>query len=79
MKKAKKKKSAVRKPNRAKKASTASAEAEGVISGGLVEKQPQQKEQAAVAQHMFLHDDDTWAKAYFDQSDLHFLEREVFG
>jgi hypothetical protein len=28
---------------------------------------------------MFLFTDDTWAQRYFDQNDLRFLEREVFG
>ena len=35
---------------------------------------------AAVVQEVkFLHADDAWSLRYFDQSDLHFLEREVFG
>ncbi len=54
-------------------------DAEGLISNGLVDKQPQLMEQAAVAQQMFLHVDDAWAQRYFDPNDLHFLEREVFG
>ena len=45
----------------------------------MVDKQPQVKEQAAIAHAMFLLADDTWAQRYFDQSDLRFLEREVFG
>jgi hypothetical protein len=28
---------------------------------------------------MFLYTDDAWSLRYFDQNDLHFLEREVFG
>jgi hypothetical protein len=44
-----------------------------------VNKQPQVKAQAAVAHGMFLYTDDAWSLRYFDQSDLHFLEREVFG
>jgi hypothetical protein len=46
---------------------------------GLVRKQPQAKQQAAVAHGMFLYIDDAWSLRYFDQNDLHFKEREVFG
>ena len=45
----------------------------------MVDKQPQVKQQAAVANAMFLYTNDAWAQRYFDQNDLHFLEREVFG
>ncbi|MEO8316862.1 MAG: hypothetical protein ABI561_00920 [Bradyrhizobium sp.] len=88
MKKAAKKKSTVKK---AKKATTAKATksvktkptsasaVKGKIEDGMVDKQPQVKEQAAVAHAMFLLADDTWAQRYFDQNDLRFLEREVFG
>jgi hypothetical protein len=37
------------------------------------------KQDAAVAHAMFLATDDGWSQRYFDQNDLHFLEREVFG
>jgi hypothetical protein len=37
------------------------------------------KQQAAVEHAMFLYTDDAWSLRYFDQNDLHFLEREVFG
>jgi hypothetical protein len=37
------------------------------------------KQDAAVAHAMFLATDDTWSQPYFNQNDLHFLEREVFG
>ena len=66
----------------AKKAATSAmpaTAAKGKVSGGKVTKQPQVKQQAAVAHAMFLHADDAWSLRYFDQSDLHFLEREVFG
>ena len=46
---------------------------------GKVDKQPQVKQQAAPAHAMFLYGDDAWSLRYFDQNDLHFLEREVFG
>ena len=45
----------------------------------IVKKQPQSKQQAAVANGMFLYTDDTWSLRYFDQNDLHCKEREVFG
>jgi hypothetical protein len=63
----------------AKAKPTSATTAQGQVSGGLVDKQPQDKEQAAVAHEMFLFVDDAWAQRYFDQNDLHFLEREVFG
>ncbi len=78
MKKATMKKSTAKKAKKAvKKAIPASAE--GKVSGGKVAKQPQVKQQAAVAHAMFLYTDDAWSLRYFDQNDLHFLEREVFG
>jgi hypothetical protein len=69
-----------KKPKTSTKPQPASAAgAQGRVSGGIVAKQPQVKEQAAVAHEMFLYVDDAWAQRYFDQKDLHFLEREVFG
>lgn len=87
-KKAAKKKSPVKK---AKKAATtrttksvktkpgSASAVKGEVEDGMVDKQPQVKEQAAIAHAMFLFTDDTWAQRYFDQNDLRFLEREVFG
>jgi len=46
---------------------------------GSVDKQPQLIQQAAIAHSMFLYVDDAWSLQYFDQNDLHFKEREVFG
>ena len=80
MKKASKNKPTAKKTTKPVKASLATASAvKGEVDNGLVEKQPQVKEQAAVAKAMFLYTDDAWAQRYFDQNDLHFLEREVFG
>jgi hypothetical protein len=80
MKKARKKKSTAKTARKSAKTKPASAvDAQGQISDGLVDKQPQVKDQAAVTHGMFLYIDDDWAQAYFDQNDLHFLEREVFG
>jgi hypothetical protein len=79
MKKSTTKKSTAKKANKAvKKATTASA-AKGQVGGGKVARQPQVKQQAAVAHAMFLYTDDAWSLRYFDQNDMHFLEREVFG
>lgn len=52
---------------------------QGQGSNDVVDKQPQVKDQAAVANGMFLYTDDAWSLRYFDQNDLHFKEREVFG
>ena len=84
MKKAGNKKSTAKKAGTSAKTKPASAAAvqskvEGKIEDGKVDKQPEIKEQAAVAQAMFLYTDDAWAQRYFAQNDLHFLEREVFG
>jgi hypothetical protein len=80
MKKAGKKKSTAKKARTSVKTKPITAAAvTGEVDDGLVEKQPQVKEQAAVAKAMFLYTDDVWAQRYFDQNDLHFLEREVFG
>ena len=45
----------------------------------VVDKQPQSKEQAAVAAGMYLYTDDSWSLRYFQDGDLHCLERELFG
>jgi hypothetical protein len=78
MKKPSKKKSTAKKASKpAARKSASSANAKG--KKGPINKQPQVKEQAAVANGMFLYTDDAWSLRYFDQDDLHFLEREVFG
>ncbi|WP_316202851.1 MULTISPECIES: hypothetical protein [unclassified Bradyrhizobium] len=79
MKKATTKKSTAEKAKKAVKKATPAAAAKGKVSGGKITKQPQVKQQAAVAHAMFLYTDDAWSLRYFDQNDLHFLEREVFG
>jgi hypothetical protein len=56
-----------------------SSEITGEVKNGLVERQPEIKDAAAIAHEMFLFTDDAWAQRYFDRNDLHFLEREVFG
>jgi hypothetical protein len=42
-------------------------------------KQPQSKQQAAREHGMFLKTDDTWSQIYFEEGDLHCLERILFG
>jgi hypothetical protein len=79
MKKATTKKSTAKEAKKAVKEATSASAAKGKVSGGKVAKQPQVKQQAAVAHAMFLYTDDAWSLRYFDQNDLHFLEREVFG
>jgi hypothetical protein len=80
MKKVSRKKSTLKKAKKSAKTKRASASVvEGKVEDEMVDKQPQVKEPAAVARAMFLYVDDAWAQRYFDQSDLHFLEREVFG
>jgi hypothetical protein len=37
------------------------------------------KQAAALRAHVFLHTDDKWSLAYFDNNDLHCKERELFG
>jgi hypothetical protein len=75
MKKPSKKKPAAKKAAKPAKQKPAAA----LTSKGKVIKQPQVKQQAAVANGMFLYTDDAWSLRYFDQNDLHFKEREVFG
>jgi hypothetical protein len=53
--------------------------ANGKSKKGLITKQPEVKQQAALEHGMFLYVDDAWSLRYFDQTDLHFKEREVFG
>jgi len=77
MKKSKKKKSTAK--NAAKPAKRKAASATTAKGGNKVNKQPQVKQSAAVANAMFLYTDDAWSLRYFDQNDLHFKEREVFG
>ena len=67
---------AIKSPKR-KPASASNCKGKGRME--LVSKQPQVKQQAAVAHGMFLYTDDAWSLRYFDRNDLHFKEREVFG
>ena len=81
MKKAAKKKPGIRK-SVPKKTTAPAAKAVLQTSSGkrrLVTKQPQSKQQAALANGMFLYTDDAWSLRYFDQNDLHYKERIVFG
>ncbi len=80
MKKPRKKKAAAKKAVKSVKRKPAPAlTSKGERKKGLVNKQPQVKQEAAVAHGMFLYTDDAWSLRYFDQNDLHFKECEVFG
>jgi hypothetical protein len=80
MKKSSKKRSGAKKPVRSVKRKPASTlTSKGKSQNGLVNKQPQVKQEAAVAHGVFLYVDDAWSLRYFDPNDLHFKEREVFG
>jgi hypothetical protein len=69
----------VKKP--AKKVSKAKSARSGVkpTTKGLIDKQPEVKEEAAAQRGMFLYANDAWSLRYFNEDDLHFKEREVFG
>lgn len=78
----------MKKPTRKKTTATSAAKSaqpkttslsKGKGGRGVVNKQPQVQQQAAVAHGMFLYTDDAWSLRYFDPNDLHFKEREVFG
>jgi hypothetical protein len=58
----------------ARKTTASSAPAKAPVT-----KQPQSKQAAAKTAGMFLKTDDSWAAAYFDPNDLHFLDRQLFG
>jgi hypothetical protein len=80
MTKAKKKKAASKKaPKNAKQKPAPAVVAKGSGGKKVVDQAPQVKQQAALANGMFLYTDDAWSLRYFDQKDLHFMEREVFG
>jgi hypothetical protein len=40
---------------------------------------PASKQQAAASAAWFLSTNDKWAKKYFDSSDLHSVDRQLFG
>lgn len=61
----------------AKKTASASAPVTSKIP--LVAAQPQFKQQAAIQSGMFLYTNDNWSNAYFNDNDLHSLERKLFG
>jgi hypothetical protein len=45
----------------------------------LVSKQPRSEKDTALQAGIFLYTDDNWSAAYFNDSDLHCMERELFG
>ena len=40
---------------------------------------PDSKAAAATSAAMHLYTDDTWARAYYDRTDLHYFERSLFA
>jgi len=74
-----KKSTAKKAPKSVKQKPASALVSKGNGKTGPVDKQPQLIQQAAVAHSMFLYVDDAWSLQYFDQNDLHFKEREVFG
>jgi hypothetical protein len=79
MKKPTRKKAAAKKVAKPKKRNPAAVSTKAKGGKRVVVKAPQNKQQAAVSNGMFLFTDDAWSLRYFDQNDLHFKEREVFG
>jgi hypothetical protein len=80
MKKSKTKTSTAKKaPKPVKRQPAPAVISKGNGNKGLVNKQPQVKQQAAAANGMFLYTDDAWSLQYFNPNDLHSKEREVFG
>ena len=77
-KSAKKKTVPTKSTGRSKKA-TASPAGHPPAPQPLVNQQPQSKQQAALAAGVFLQTTDAWSEAYWDPTDLHVLERELFG
>ena len=45
----------------------------------LIKAQPQSPQTAAPQQGLFLLTNDSWSLNYFDNNDLHSLERQLFG
>ncbi len=50
----------------------------GKARGPRVRKLPQSKQQAAASAGWFLSTDDKWTNKYFDQKDLHSVDRQLF-
>ena len=79
MKKPTRKRATAKKVAKSKTRKPAASASQAQGGKRVVAKAPQNKQQAAVANGMFLFTDDAWSLRYFDQNDLHFKEREVFG
>lgn len=44
-----------------------------------VDSVPSSKVQAAVQAHLYLATDDAWSRRYWNDNDLHAVERKLFG
>jgi hypothetical protein len=69
----------MKKPNVEKALVRATKSVPAATRKPLIAKQPQSKQEAAVQAGMFLYTTDDWSMAYFNENDLHCMEREVFG
>ena len=69
------------KKSSAQKAKKPAAKSAGKATGPKprVAHQPASMSDAADAKGVFLHTDDSWSRAYWDSSDLHCVERELFA
>jgi hypothetical protein len=57
----------------------APATAPGQVVRGKLVKQPQSLSDAATEAGMYLYTDDSWSQRYFNPTDLHCLDRKLFG
>jgi hypothetical protein len=53
--------------------------ATGTVVGTTVTKMPSSQTAGAAAQGIYLYANDAWAQRYFDDNDLHSVERQLFG
>ena len=78
-----KKASATKRPTHARQAASAASVRHATSSSTkrkpLVSTQPRSKKDAAIQAGMFLYTNDNWSLAYFNDGDLHCMERELFG
>jgi hypothetical protein len=61
------------------KSSTVQSAAAIAPAAPLVSAQPQSQQEAATRKGIFLFTDDSWSQNYFNNNDLHSLQRQLFG
>jgi hypothetical protein len=69
----------MKKPSSAAKKTPVAKSASAGTRRPLLPQHPQSPQVAAASTGMFLRTTDAWSLAYFDNNDLHFKERELFG